>query len=127
MKYDYVDKLWSDFIRKRAIVRVGGCERCKAQKASYKDLQACHCHGRGKGTVRCDPDNGLGLCYGCHRYIDSQYIAKKELFTEYLGENGFEQLEIRARVRRKGKRDKVAEALFLREEIKKLEKGGLIV
>ena len=91
-----LDALHREYIRKRAMKRVGGCERCGAQKRSYKNLQTAHCHGRGKHTVRWDERNSAGLCGGCHRYIDSQITAKEELFRRLLGEEEYERLYILA-------------------------------
>ena len=91
-----LDDLHREFIRKRAMARCGGCERCGSQKMSYKDLQTAHCHGRGRHTVRWDERNSAGLCGGCHRYIDSQITAKEELFRRLLGEEEYERLYVLA-------------------------------
>ena len=119
IKIDPLDRLCSEYARKRAIIRCGGCERCGKGKASWKDLQCMHNHGRGKQTVRYDPDNILGGCYGCHRYIDSQPTAKKKLFREKLGDERYEALELRALLTRP-KPDKEAIKIWLQKEIKKM-------
>jgi len=93
---DRLDALFRELIRKRAMKRVGGCERCGAPKLSYKKLDTAHCHGRNKRTVRWDERNGAGLCGGCHRYIDSQITAKEELFRRLLGDKEYERLYILA-------------------------------
>lgn len=118
IKRDWLDDLFSEYIRKRAILRVGGCERCGAGKASYKELQCMHNHGRGKQSVRFDPDNALGGCYGCHSHIDSQHTAKEQLFREKLGDKRYEALEARALI--KGKPDRKMVSMWLRAKIKKM-------
>jgi len=81
------DALHREFIRRRAMLRVGGCERCLKVKASFKDLDTAHCHGRGKHSVRWDERNSLGLCGGCHRHIDAQLSEKEALFRRILGDD----------------------------------------
>ena len=94
---DKLDKLFSEYIRQRAMQRAGGCERCGAGKTSYKQLDAAHCHGRSKLTVRWDERNCAGICGGCHRTIDSQITAKEELFRRLLGDE-YDRLYILAQM-----------------------------
>lgn len=96
MKITPEDKIFSEFIRKRAIQRVGGCERCLTGKINYKQLQCSHFWGRGKRSVRWDEDNAAGLCAGCHMYLTAHPKLHYEWFKEYLGEEKFELLESRA-------------------------------
>lgn len=91
-----LDRLFSQYIRMRAIERVGGCERCLTPKESWKELQCCHCHGRGKKSVRWDEDNAIGGCFGCHRVLDSQLTEKEDLFRRLLGD-GYDLLKSRMR------------------------------
>ena len=93
---DLLDDLYREYIRKRAMERVGGCERCREPKISYKDLDTAHFHSRNKLTVRWDPGNGAGLCGGCHRYIDSNKEAKIALEIQLLGEEEYERLYVLA-------------------------------
>ena len=91
-----LDDLFSRYIRKRAMQRVGGCERCKTLKRSYKELQAAHFHSRRKHTTRWDIRNSVGLCGGCHQYIDSNKEAKIAFEIECLGEEEYERLYVLA-------------------------------
>lgn len=101
------DDLYSEYIRKRAMMFVGGCQRCHSPRfdiqkdngsifPAWKQLDCGHCHGRGKHTVRWDPRNAAGICGGCHKYIDAQIIAKEELFRRLLGEEEYERLYVLA-------------------------------
>jgi hypothetical protein len=59
--------------------------------------------GRAKSlAIRCDLDNGLGLCAGCHTTIDQVAEEKRALFLRHLGLERYERLELmrqsRARV-----------------------------
>lgn len=61
-----------EYIRKRAMKRCFGCERCHRRKADYKELDCAHFHTRKKYATRWHEDNAVGLCSGCHFYIDGQ-------------------------------------------------------
>lgn len=76
--------------------RAGGCERCGTPKRDYKELQTAHFHSRRKYTVRWDERNSVGLCGGCHLYLDSHIDAKKEFARQLLGDQEYEALYIRA-------------------------------
>ena len=102
-----VDKQASEYFRKRAMLRRGGCEKCGAQKhdiikengdifPAWKQLHWAHYIRRAKMAVRWDESNGLGLCAGCHRYIDDEAIAKVEFFKSVLGETEHELLIARS-------------------------------
>jgi len=92
---DRLDALYRELIRRRAMLRVGGCERCLAPKISYKQLDTAHLFGRGQ-TVRWDPRASAGLCGGCHRYIDTKdQEAKRQLGIKLLGED-YERLYVLA-------------------------------
>ena len=91
-----LDDLFSLIIRKRAMQRVGGCERCKALRQSHKELQTAHFHSRRKHTTRWDIRNSVGLCGGCHQYLDSNKEAKIAFEIECLGEEEYERLYVLA-------------------------------
>ena len=93
-----LDNLYRDYIRMRAIRRVGGCERCRQPKLNYSYLQTAHFHSRGKHTIRWDPQNSAGLCGGCHRFIDSNKEAKLEFELQILGQEEYERLLVLARM-----------------------------
>ena len=93
---DRLDALYREYIRERAMQRVGGCERCGTPKLSYKELQTAHFHSRKKYTVRWDIRNSIGACGGCHLYLDSHIDAKKEFAIKCLGEEEYERLYVLA-------------------------------
>ena len=95
IRIDPLDTLFSEYVRKRAMARVHGCERCLRGKAAYSELQCCHFHGRSRKSVRWDEDNAAGLCMGCHVYLDSHPLEKVQFFQERLGD-GFDLLTARA-------------------------------
>ena len=118
MKLDPLDKLFSEFIRRRAMQRVGGCERCLNGKIDYKQLQCSHFHGRAKKSVRWDEDNAIGLCGACHMYLGARPTEHVEFFKKLLGDK-FDLLQTRSKP---GKPDKELIQLYLRQQIEKLDK-----
>ena len=118
IKRDRLDDLFSEYIRRRAIKGGHCCERCGTYKLSYKQLQACHFHGRSKKSVRWDEDNAIGLCMGCHIYLDSHPLEKVEFFKRLLGDR-FDLLNARMRVTEPV--DKKAIEIYLKEKIKGVE------
>ena len=116
MKRDKLDILFSEYIRRRAITRVHGCERCLQGKADFKQLQCSHFHGRSKRSVRFDEDNAAGICAGCHMYLTSNPHEHTEWFKNYLGEDKFDMLLKRAQTPQK--LDVNAIYLYLKERLK---------
>ena len=114
IRLDPLDKLFSEFVRKRSN---GYCERCGSYKG-WERLECCHFHSRRYKSVRYDPDNACALDFGCHQYLDSHPLEKIEFFKARLGEEGFEMLQHRAR--QLGKPDKEAIKLYLQEKIKEV-------
>lgn len=96
-KYKGLDDLCSEVIRKEA-VKSGGCQKCHTAYSDYTQLQCCHYHGRRKISVRFDPDNLLGLCAGCHRWLDSQPAEFSEWMLERLGKQRYDDLFIRSKI-----------------------------
>ena len=125
MKLTPLDILFSEFIRKRAIKRVQGCERCLQGKMDYKQLQCSHFIGRARKAVRWDEDNAAGLCAGCHMYFTSHPLEHVGWFVEHLGEEKVDLLMARNRIR--GKPDIEAITLYLKAKIKEMdnEKEGV--
>jgi len=113
-----LDKLFSELVRKRAMLRAGGCERCGSQKTDYKQLQCCHCFGRGKRSIRWDEEDAAGLCGGCHMFIDAQHDHKEGLFRRLIGDSRYELLEMRANIPQKVDRDLIE--LYLQNKLKEL-------
>jgi hypothetical protein len=119
MKISPLDKLFSEYIRKRAMTRVHGCERCLQGKISYKQLHCAHMFPRRRRIVRFDEDNACGLCPGCHRYLDDNALDKVRFFSVLLGEEKFDLLESRAN--QIGKVDENLITLYLQQKIKEVE------
>ena len=104
-----LDTLTSEYIRKRAIQRIGGCERCQTAKVditkedgslfpAWKTLQWAHYRSKNKHSIRWDESNAAGLCGGCHRYIDDHAYQKVEFFRTLLGQEEFDRINLRAEV-----------------------------
>jgi hypothetical protein len=95
IRIDPLDKMFSEYVRKRAVIRCGGCEYC-GKRMDWKSLQCSHFHGRRKGSVRYDSDNACGLCFSCHIFLGANPYKHTEFFKKRLGAEKFEQLNIRA-------------------------------
>lgn len=95
MKYDAADRKWSRAVRERDAYT---CQRCGAVHApNSQGLHGAHIFGRGKLAVRHDVENGIALCYGCHRFIDGHKEEKELLARALLGDERYEALELRSR------------------------------
>ncbi len=132
VRIDPLDKLFSEFIRRRAIQRTGGCERCLTPQydteredgttfPAWMHLQASHLTGRWQKSTRWDEDNAAGLCGGCHQVIDRDLEQKEELIERLLGQEGYALLKARARTPVRYI-DKEAIKLYLKAKIKELLK-----
>ena len=107
MKYTPLDKLVSDHARMRAMLRVGGCEKCLTKKypkvredgtylPAFKTLDCSHLWGRDDKCVRYDEDNICGLCGACHMWLDDHPIEHRAFAQRLLGEERYDLLEYRA-------------------------------
>lgn len=107
VKISTEDRLFSEFVRKRAIRIGGGCQRCLSPKhdilkedssifPAWKQLQCSHLWGRRNRATRWDPDNCVGLCSGCHMYFTANPIEHQRWFEKHLGTEEFERLGLRA-------------------------------
>lgn len=93
VRIDPLDKLFSEYVRKRC---GGCCERC-GKHYGWKGLQTSHYHGRAKRSTRYDEDNAMGLCFGCHQYFGSNPLEHTEFMIKRLGQEKFDELSHRAR------------------------------
>ncbi len=118
-RYKKLDDLFSKYIRQRAMLRVGGCEKCFRPKDTYTQLHTAHFWPRRMISVRFDSDNAAGLCPGCHRYLDDNAAAKVEWFKSHLGQRDYDMLEVRAS-RVKEPLDVNGVFLWLQNEIRKI-------
>lgn len=89
------DKLWSEVIRARDKV----CQYCRARPA----INAHHIFTRKIRAMRWDPQNGIGLCGGCHMNIAH---GQPELFRRFLvkrlGVAEYERMFIQSQVLKGG-------------------------
>ena len=120
IKVQPLDKLFSEVIRKRAMRLCGGCERCGSQKVAYnKGLQCAHCFTRSRYSTRWHEDNALGLCGGCHIYIQQNKEARDELFISKLGQHRFDKLKLASNIPQKV--DKEAIRIYLKELLREAQ------
>ena len=95
IKYGPIDRLFSRYIRQRDRV----CQFCQVDDG--KRLEAAHIFGRGKKSVRYDPENVYAMHGGpsdraCHHYLDTHDTEKKAWLKARLGEERFAALELRS-------------------------------
>jgi hypothetical protein len=94
MKRDSLDALFSTYIRTRDRWI---CQRCgKGQAKKSFGYHSCHIFSRAKQSVRFDPDNAFGACYGCHRWLDTHPDIKTEFAKAHLGQAKYDALSFRA-------------------------------
>lgn len=119
-----LDALASEYVKKRAMARCGGCERCHQGKVSWRNLQWAHYRGRNKHSVRWDESDAAGLCGGCHTYLDRNPNEKVEFFRILLGQEEFDRINLRAEMTMRGATtDYAAIEIYLRMKISELEGG----
>lgn len=104
---DKLDVLFSEYIRKRAVINMGGCEYCgklfydKPKEnggvlPAWRQLDCSHFIGRRKRSTRYDPDNAIGTCSHCNRfYLPEHPFEHTEFFRKRLGSARLEQLIIK--------------------------------
>jgi hypothetical protein len=77
------------------------CQRCgRIYQKGDRGIQCAHIFTRRIKATRCDPDNAVALCTGCHFFIDTHPASKIEFFEKHLGLERFEALAARAHARR---------------------------
>lgn len=113
-----LDKLFSEFIRRRAMARVGGCEKCGTRKRSWKELQCSHFYGRTKKSVRWDEDNAAGICGGCHLFLGNNPLDHTRWFEAQLGQRAALLLEARASTPQKT--DAAALKIYLKAKLREV-------
>lgn len=118
IKIDPLDRLFSEFIRKRAVLTAGGCEYC-GKKLPWKRLDCSHFIGRRKRSTRWDPDNACGLCRTCHFYLGEHPYEHTKFFEKRLGSERLEQLIIKSNTIVKPDREKIE--LTLKEALRTLD------
>lgn len=112
-----LDKLASEIVRRRAVIRLGGCERCYAEHP-WQELQCCHFISRTIFMSRWDVDDNLaGLCSGCHWYLDRNPFEKIDWWVGRVGQDKVDLLQWHPY---HGKADLESVEIYLRQELKKL-------
>lgn len=130
---EYLDGLFSEFIRKRAIKRSGGCDRCEHPKfdiqkengeiyPAWRQLQCAHLISRWHKSIRFDEDAAAGCCGGCHMLIDREADEKAVMLNKFLTETQILLLKSRARTPARYL-DRAAIKLYFTEKLKKLNEA----
>jgi hypothetical protein len=95
MKRTVDDAAWSLMIRARAGFR---CERCGAwHEEKSRGLHAAHIFTRSIKKTRCDPANGVALCYGCHSWGHRNPLEFHEWVRKHIGARKYDALKLRAK------------------------------
>lgn len=122
VKIKAADSYFSRCVRERAGWK---CERCGAQhQEKSQGLHCSHFHGRGKWSVRFDPDNAEALCYGCHMLMGSRPHDHAERIREKLGDGLFQILLEKSNDSALGRLAKRSEAQIrkhYREELERMK------
>lgn len=82
-------KLWGQYVHQRDRV----CQVCG--RADGK-LDAHHVMVRQFSATRCDPDNGVLVCFRCHQLLHSDPLRAVEFYTQRYGQRGYEALRLKA-------------------------------
>src|SRR3990167_6088440 len=95
IKIDQADKAFSLYVRERD---EWTCQRCRTRFApGSAGIHNSHYFGRGRESTRFDPDNCDALCFGCHRFWETQDREGYRRFKiEQLGERRHELLFARS-------------------------------
>ena len=88
IRIDPLDKLFSEFIRKKANGKCGKCGK-------FGRLEVSHFWGRARKSVRWDEDNVVALCFLCHRYFTANPYEHVIWFQGHLGMERFVSLRDR--------------------------------
>jgi len=97
------DVKWADAVKSRANWT---CERCgKWHGENDRGLNAAHVFSRRIKRTRCDPENGVALCTGCHlSWAHSHPLEFHAWARKHIGARRYDALKIRAS-RMEGKPD----------------------
>lgn len=78
------DKLWSLAVRQRDNYT---CQKCKAKhEINSRGLHPHHIFSRRSVSTRFDMDNGITLCFGCHRVAHDKPHDFKDWIVSYLSD-----------------------------------------
>ena len=115
--------LFSEYIRKKAMIAVGGCERCGALKDSWKALQCAHCHDARIHATKFNELNAAGVCGGCHTFLDSHPTEMLAFFRARMTLVEWDALAIIAGMSSRNKRplDYSLTKLYLKGRLNEVE------
>ena len=89
------DRAFARSVKERA---GGRCQRC----GSSYGLHCAHVVGRSRWLARWYPDNGVALCWKCHRWAHDHPLESQEWFASLLGPERWQALcEMRRPARRR--------------------------
>jgi len=114
MKIDPIDKIFSDYIKKKA---GGKCEFC-GQRPSLMGYHTHHFVGRRYLNTRWEEDNCVALCLHCHNLMHDFSTIEQDFFMKRIGTKRMEELEILARTYHKmgkGRREEIK--LYYQEKL----------
>ena len=124
IKRDPLDILFSHYIKQRDKVcqaRIGldGQPASEGELCgrSFGKLDAAHCFGRGRKSVRWDEENSCLLCFTHHQWYDHHDTEKRAFFRKRLGDKEFDLLEGRMRITWP-KPDKVLLAIYYQNKLR---------
>jgi hypothetical protein len=93
IRIDPLDSVFSKYIR---LKNDNKCEAC-----GQPSTQVHHYFSRKRWNTRCDEDNVVPVCFGCHRDFHEDGDFASSYFKKRLGRERYEQLCVRGRVIKK--------------------------
>ena len=92
-----LDKMWADAVKKRAGYKCEYCQEEGREISAYGVwLNACHIVGRRYRATRWDLNNGVCLCYSCHKQYD-EHGPKEGRIVKMIGLKRKEELQRKAK------------------------------
>ncbi len=93
--YGPLERKFSQWIRRR------DKDTCQVCGQHGKRIEAAHIFGRGRKSVKYDPENCYAMCGGpssttCHHYFDQHQTEKEAWCRERIGAERFELLRLRS-------------------------------
>jgi len=126
IKLRKTDRLYTEYLRRKYDYI---CQRCGRGYSpdNCRNLGVSHYWGRWHENTRFDDDNCVPICtLPCHRLWGGEERPEyKEFMVNRLGQKGYDLLELRKHIRKK--RDDKADLIILKEMLKELEQGGILV
>jgi len=86
-----LDKAWSTRVKELANFR---CEHCLEEDVW---LNSCHMVGRRYRATRWDTQNGMCLCFVCHRQYDEHGPLEEDIKRRVIGEKHYEKIRQKAK------------------------------